>query len=43
MLIVSVMVLVRFAWVFGSTYLPALYQRQRRKFRFPWQRTAVIA
>src|SRR6476619_5303634 len=29
-LIVSVMVLVRFAWVFGSTYLPALYQRQRR-------------
>src|SRR5207249_1767400 len=35
-LIVSVMVLVRFAWMFGSTYLPALYRRQRRKFRFPW-------
>ena len=42
-LIVSVMVLVRFAWMFGSTYLPALYRRQRRKFRFPWQHTAVIA
>src|SRR6476620_1428388 len=42
-LIVSVMVLVRFAWVFGSTYLPALYQRQRRKFRFPWQHSAIIA
>src|SRR5437588_8627532 len=42
-LIVSVMVLVRFAWMFGSTYLPALYRRQRRKFRFPWQHTPVIA
>jgi monovalent cation/hydrogen antiporter len=41
-LVVSVMVLVRFAWMFGSTYLPAL-DRRRRKFRFPWQHTAVIA
>jgi CPA1 family monovalent cation:H+ antiporter len=41
---VSVIVLVRFVWVFGATYLPRLLSRTfRRKNRAPWQHTALIA
>jgi monovalent cation/hydrogen antiporter len=36
--------LVRFAWLFGATYLPRLFSRSfRRKNRAPWQQTALIA
>src|SRR6266542_427600 len=41
---VSVIVLVRFVWVFGATYLPRLLSRTfRRKNRAPWQQTTLIA
>jgi monovalent cation/hydrogen antiporter len=41
---VALIVLVRFAWVFGATYLPRLLSRTfRRKNRAPWQHTALIA
>src|SRR6266513_1109182 len=41
---VSVIVLVRFAWVFAATYLPRLLSRTfRHKNRAPWQHTALIA
>src|SRR6266446_652579 len=41
---VAVIVLVRFVWVFGATYLPRLLSRTfRRKNRAPWQHTALIA
>jgi monovalent cation/hydrogen antiporter len=40
--ILLVIVLVRFAWIFGSTYLPRLFSRQHRR-RVPWQHTALIA
>src|SRR5881397_3777199 len=37
-LVVSVMVLVRFVWMFAATYLPRLFsQTFRRKNRVPWQ------
>jgi Na+/H+ antiporter len=37
-------VLVRFAWLFGATYLPRLFSRTfRRKNPAPWQQTAFIA
>jgi len=43
-LVVSVMVLVRFAWIFGTSYLPRLAGgKSRRKSRIPWQQTALIA
>ena len=43
-LIVSVMVLVRFAWMFGASYLPRLLSgRSHRKKHVPWQHTALIA
>jgi len=43
-LIVSVMVLVRFAWMFGAAYLPRLLSRKfGRRNRIPWQQTALIA
>jgi Na+/H+ antiporter len=43
-LVVSVMVLVRFAWIFGTTYLTRLLAgKSRRKNRAPWQQTALIA
>jgi Na+/H+ antiporter len=43
-LVVSVIVLVRFIWIFGSSYLPRLLSRKfRRKGRVPWQHTALIA
>src|SRR6266436_10083250 len=43
-LVVSVIVLVRFIWIFGSSYLPRLVSRKfRRKGRIPWQHTALIA
>src|SRR5437867_1124527 len=41
---VAVIVLVRFVWVFGATYLPRLLSRTfRRKNRAPWHQTALIA
>ena len=41
---VAVIVLVRFVWVFGATYLPRLLSRTfRRKNPAPWQHTALIA
>src|SRR5262249_17692517 len=42
-LVVLVMVLVRFAWIFGTSYLPRLITgKSRRKTRVPWQQTALI-
>src|SRR5881398_1235856 len=41
---VVVMVLIRFVWVFGATYLPRLLSRTfRRDNPAPWQHTALIA
>ncbi len=40
-LVFLAMVLVRFVWIFGSTYLPRLFGNH--KSRAPWQHTAVIA
>src|SRR5881398_3470951 len=41
---VAVIVLVRFVWMFGATYLPRLLSPTfRRKNRAPWQQTALIA
>src|SRR6266436_2467363 len=43
-LVVLVMMLVRFAWIFGTSYLPRLLSgKARRKNRVPWQQTALIA
>src|SRR5881396_3804574 len=43
-LVLSVIVLVRFVWMFGATYLPRLFsQTFRRKNPAPWQQTALIA
>src|SRR6266700_1633271 len=42
-LFVLVIVLVRFVWVFGATYLPPLSPTFRSKNRAPWQHTALIA
>src|SRR5947209_9063458 len=42
--VVAVIVLIRFAWMFGANYLPRLFSRKaRRKNRVPWQHTALIA
>src|SRR2546421_7628249 len=44
LLIVAGIVLVRFAWMFASTYIPRLFSRTfREKNRIPWQQTALIA
>src|SRR5213594_1033488 len=44
LLVVLVMVLVRFAWIFGTSYLPWLVGgKSHRKSRIPWQQTALIA
>ncbi|MEY2490588.1 MAG: monovalent cation/hydrogen antiporter [Verrucomicrobiota bacterium] len=43
-LVLLVIVLVRFVWMFGATYLPRLFSRTfRRKNPAPWQQTALIA
>ena len=43
-LVVSVMMLVRFAWIFGTSFFPRLIPgKSRRKNRVPWQQTAIIA
>jgi monovalent cation/hydrogen antiporter len=43
-LVLLAIVLVRFAWLFGATYLPRLFSRTfRRKNPAPWQQTALIA
>ncbi|MGH8101951.1 MAG: Na+/H+ antiporter, partial [Chthoniobacterales bacterium] len=42
--ILFIMVLVRFAWMFGATYLPRVFSRtSHHKKRVPWQHTALIA
>ena len=44
MLVFLAIVLVRFLWMFGATYLPRLLSRTfRRKNPAPWQQTALIA
>jgi CPA1 family monovalent cation:H+ antiporter len=44
LLVLLVLVLVRFAWMFGATYLPRLFSKTfRRKNPAPWQQTALIA
>jgi NhaP-type Na+/H+ or K+/H+ antiporter len=43
-LVLLAIVLVRFLWLFGATYLPRLVSRTfRRKNPAPWQQTAFIA
>ena len=43
-LVVAGIVLVRFVWIFGSTYLPRLLSRTfRHENPAPWQHTALIA
>src|SRR5438876_9937166 len=43
-LVFLVIVLVRFAWIFGTSYLPQLVGgKSYRKSRIPWQQTALIA
>jgi CPA1 family monovalent cation:H+ antiporter len=42
--VLLVIVLVRFVWMFGATYLPRFFSRTlRHKKRVPWQHTALIA
>src|SRR6476646_1799088 len=36
-LVLSVIILVRFVWMFGAHYLPRLLRRTSRKSRVPWQ------
>src|SRR6266576_740360 len=44
LLVLLVLVLVRFAWLFGATYLPRLFSKTfRRKNPAPCQQTALIA
>lgn len=44
LLVVTAVVMVRFVWMFGATYLPrVLSKTYRHKNPFPWQHTAVIA
>jgi monovalent cation/hydrogen antiporter len=44
LMIVAAVVLVRFGWMFGATYLPHLFSKKSRpKNRIPWQHTALIA
>jgi monovalent cation/hydrogen antiporter len=38
----ALIVIVRFAWMFGAAYLPRLFNRSRKN-RIPWQHTALIA
>ena len=43
-LVLTVMVLVRFAWMFGSSWLPRVVSRSfRRESPTPWQHTLLIA
>ncbi|HEX4629380.1 MAG TPA: Na+/H+ antiporter [Chthoniobacterales bacterium] len=43
-LVLAALVLVRFVWMFGATYLPRLLNPNfRRRSRAPWQHTALIA
>jgi Na+/H+ antiporter len=43
-LVLLAIVVVRFLWLFGATYLPRLFSRTfRRKNPAPWQQTAFIA
>jgi CPA1 family monovalent cation:H+ antiporter len=43
-LVVSAIVLVRFVWMFGASYLPRLLSRAlRHETSAPWQHTALIA
>jgi CPA1 family monovalent cation:H+ antiporter len=40
--VLAVIVLVRFVWLFGATYLPRLFMLRPKK-RVPWRHTALIA
>src|SRR5438874_5253769 len=43
-LILLVIVLIRFVWMFGATYVPRFFSgTSRSKNRTPWQQTALIA
>ena len=42
-LVTSTIILIRFVWMFGSSYLAHLLGRSRRKSRIPWQHTFLIA
>lgn len=43
-LVVCAMVLVRFGWIFGTSYLPRLLRgKSGRKNRVPWQQNVLIA
>jgi len=43
-LVLLVIVLIRFVWMFGATYLPRFFNgTSRSKNRTPWQQTALIA
>jgi len=42
-LVLAAIVLVRFAWMFGSIYLPRVSRTFRRETRAPWQHTFLIA
>ena len=41
--IVFVIVIVRFLWVFGASYLPRLLSNSHRRNRIPWRQTTLIA
>jgi CPA1 family monovalent cation:H+ antiporter len=44
LLVFAAIVLVRFIWIFASTYLPRLLSRKfRQRSRAPWQHTTLIA
>jgi Na+/H+ antiporter len=43
-LVILVVMLVRFAWMFGASYLPRLFSRKsRHESPVPWQHTALMA
>jgi CPA1 family monovalent cation:H+ antiporter len=43
-LVLAAIILVRFAWMFGTSYLPRLLSRTfRHETPAPWQHTALIA
>ena len=42
-LVLAVVILARFAWMFGVDYLPRVLSRSFRNSRIPWQHTALIA
>jgi CPA1 family monovalent cation:H+ antiporter len=43
LLVLATIILVRFLWMFGSSYLPRLLSRKLRNEMPPWQHTSLIA